>query len=280
MICIDTPESVGAGTVERFAATFQADYAFKNGTAPADIVLDDNPPTIDLYISGSDRTAFIQGNVTYPPPGKGYAATDGIVRDDSFSSDSFGENLTNIEVTGHARLSPDGVIVSLNGNTFGSVFKVDGLTAVGNINLKYGEAYVSGDGDPLLCNEVTGTIAFIKVLTPACRVFIPCRIWRDEEEQTMLTFSAPKDPDSTIDLKMDWSEWFPGDIITSSEWDVPTGLVSEKEATGALDAVIWLSGRPVDGSGDNLESGTIRNRVVTASGRTDDRSIEIYINEL
>lgn len=83
-----------------------------------------------------------------------------------------------------------------------------------------------------------------------------------------------KDPHSTLDYKINWSTWLEGDIIISSVWSVPTGLVDEglSEFTDTT-TTVWLSG------GTAGTSYVITNTITTAAGRTEDDSFKITVKE-
>lgn len=93
-----------------------------------------------------------------------------------------------------------------------------------------------------------------------------------------------KDPDAVLDYSIAWDEWLDGDTIASATWTVPVGLTkgsdSVNEAAVVLDGVLrpaasvstcWISG------GTNNTAYTVSCRVVTAGGRTDDRSFRILV---
>lgn len=82
-----------------------------------------------------------------------------------------------------------------------------------------------------------------------------------------------KDPDATLDYSWDWSTWLDGDTISSRSFVVDTGLtvVSSQEVAGVVTA--FISG----GTAGQLLRATCR--IVTALGRTDDRSIVLKIVE-
>lgn len=82
-----------------------------------------------------------------------------------------------------------------------------------------------------------------------------------------------KDPDATLDYQQDWSAWLGTDTIVASTWIVDTGLTVEDEDNDTTTATVWLSGGTVG------KKYTAVNRITTAAGRTDDRSIIIYIDE-
>lgn len=83
-----------------------------------------------------------------------------------------------------------------------------------------------------------------------------------------------KDPGALLDYTRDWTAWLSaGETISTSQWIVPAGLTLENQTNTTTKATVWLSG------------GTVRtlyqitNRITTNQGRTDDRSIWIYVTE-
>ena len=82
-----------------------------------------------------------------------------------------------------------------------------------------------------------------------------------------------KDPDATLDYKVDWASWLVDDTITNSTWIVPTGINYETDANDTTSATVWLSGGSV---GSSYE---VVNRITTTAGRIDDRTITIRIKE-
>jgi len=86
-----------------------------------------------------------------------------------------------------------------------------------------------------------------------------------------MTFRALKDPDATLDYQVDWSEWLGSDTIASSTWVVDSGITLDIDTNTTTTATAWLSG------GTAGETYTATNRIVTADGRTDDRTITIQI---
>lgn len=88
---------------------------------------------------------------------------------------------------------------------------------------------------------------------------------------TLKTFT--KDPDAVLDYTGNWAAWLKDDTITNSEWDVPEGITKEDEDRTASTTLIWLSGGTVG------QTYQLRNRITTAAGRTDDRTIAIKIKE-
>ena len=78
-----------------------------------------------------------------------------------------------------------------------------------------------------------------------------------------------KDPDATLDYSFDWSEWLDGDTISTSSWVACAGIVIESDSADTTKATAWVSG------GDAGGSYTLTNTIITAAGRTDERSITI-----
>lgn len=88
--------------------------------------------------------------------------------------------------------------------------------------------------------------------------------------------SINKDPDATLDYQRDWSAWLAAaddDTIVTSTWIVPDGLTKTDEANTATTATVWLSGGTAGLSYD------VVNRIVTAQGRTDDRTLTIICRQ-
>ena len=80
-----------------------------------------------------------------------------------------------------------------------------------------------------------------------------------------------KDPEGVLDYQIDWSSWLDEDAISSSSWTVPTGITEDSSTNDTTTATIWLSGGTL---GEDYE---ITNRIVTAGGRTEDRTITIKV---
>jgi hypothetical protein len=79
-------------------------------------------------------------------------------------------------------------------------------------------------------------------------------------------FETPKDPDEVLDYQIDWSAPLAGDVITTSTWTVPTGLVGGIEQNTNTTTTIWLSGGTLD------QDYQVHNRITTAAGRTRDQT--------
>lgn len=80
-----------------------------------------------------------------------------------------------------------------------------------------------------------------------------------------------KDPDALLDYTVDWSAWLGVDTISTSTWVVPAGITEASASNNATAATIWLSGGT---SGEDYE---VVNRIVTAAGRTEDRTLKIMV---
>ena len=50
-----------------------------------------------------------------------------------------------------------------------------------------------------------------------------------------------KDPDEVLDYSIDWSARLNGDTISSSIWEVPTGITKNSDYFTDDATVIWLS---------------------------------------
>ena len=82
-----------------------------------------------------------------------------------------------------------------------------------------------------------------------------------------------KDPSAVLDYVVDWTTWLGSDTISASAWTVPSGITQVTATNTTKLATIWLSGGTVG------ESYTLVNRITTAGGRTDDRSITITVGQ-
>lgn len=82
-----------------------------------------------------------------------------------------------------------------------------------------------------------------------------------------------KDPNAVLDYGFDWGTdgWLGADTIATSTWTVPSGLTSEASSNTTTTATVWLSGGT---AGQVYE---VTNRIVTAAGRTDERSFTIRV---
>jgi hypothetical protein len=74
-----------------------------------------------------------------------------------------------------------------------------------------------------------------------------------------------------LDYQIDWSEWLGADTITDSAWNVALPLCVEAHHHTATAATIWISG------GAPGETYTLTNTIITAAGRTDEKSLYIRL---
>ncbi len=87
----------------------------------------------------------------------------------------------------------------------------------------------------------------------------------------MHTFT--KDPNAVLDYIVDWTAYLGDDTITTSTWIVPAGITKNSDTSTTKTAKVWLEG------GTAGERYAVTNRITTAGGRTDDRTIRISCNE-
>jgi len=82
-----------------------------------------------------------------------------------------------------------------------------------------------------------------------------------------------KDPDAILDYQIDWSAWLGTDTINTSTWIMPTGITKVSDNKTTTTATVWLSG----GTSGTLYR--VTNRILTVGNRTDDRSLEIFVEQ-
>ena len=80
-----------------------------------------------------------------------------------------------------------------------------------------------------------------------------------------------KDPDAVLDYVIDWSAWLGVDTISTSTWTVAAGITKVVDTKTTTTATIWLSG------GTAGTSYTVADKIVTAGGRTDERTLTIFV---
>ena len=78
-----------------------------------------------------------------------------------------------------------------------------------------------------------------------------------------------KDPDSTVDFAVNWSNWLDVDTIATSVWLTPDGITKDTDTNSTTLTTIWLSGGVLG------KLYTITNRITTAAGRTADKSFKV-----
>ena len=92
----------------------------------------------------------------------------------------------------------------------------------------------------------------------------------------MHTFEGLKDPDARVDFSIDWSDWLGSDTISASSWTYsgpssPSGMVEESESNSTTATTVEVSG----GTANRDYYAT--NRITTAAGLTDERTILIRV---
>ena len=92
-----------------------------------------------------------------------------------------------------------------------------------------------------------------------------------------MTFKDVKDPGSSADFKIDWSDLLgqssPVDTITTSTWTVTNGATVDIESNTDSTATAWISG------GTDRKYCELTNKVVTTAGRTYERTIAVKIQQ-
>lgn len=90
------------------------------------------------------------------------------------------------------------------------------------------------------------------------------------------TSTFTKDPDAVLDYEADWTDWLvDDDTIVTSTWTVPSagGLTKTTDSHTDTKATVWLSGGTV---GAQV---AVTNRITTAQGRTEDRTLTFNIRQ-
>lgn len=85
--------------------------------------------------------------------------------------------------------------------------------------------------------------------------------------------SWTKDPNGILPYTVDWSEWLGTDTLATSAWTVPSDITQVTASLTTTTATIVLSG------GTSGTSYQFVNRITTAAGLTDDRTIQINVLE-
>lgn len=81
------------------------------------------------------------------------------------------------------------------------------------------------------------------------------------------------DPNAVLDYTVDWSDWLGADTLASVTWTVPTGVTKASQSNTTTTATAWISGGT---AGTDYSLGC---KVVTAGGRTDERTIVLQVRE-
>lgn len=80
-----------------------------------------------------------------------------------------------------------------------------------------------------------------------------------------------KDVNAVLDYTFDWGRWLGTDTISTSTWTVASGLTQATSSNTTTTSTVWLSGGTTD------TDYTVANRIVTAAGRTEDRTMTISV---
>jgi len=92
-----------------------------------------------------------------------------------------------------------------------------------------------------------------------------------------VTFAKTKDPDETLDFYIDWSstlaEVSPADTVSSSSWTATNGVTVDSDSNTTTSSTVWVSG------GTDRKYSELVNTIVTASGRTHQRTIALKIQQ-
>ena len=82
-----------------------------------------------------------------------------------------------------------------------------------------------------------------------------------------------KDPDEVVDYKFDWSTWLGADTISSDTLTVDAGLTKDSDSNDTTSVTVWMSG------GTAGKAYKVSSKIVTAGGRTAERTIIINVRE-
>lgn len=95
----------------------------------------------------------------------------------------------------------------------------------------------------------------------------------------MDSFTADKDPQSTLDYTIDWVDWLvQGDSLSTATWAFETivgesSLVITQQLLSGTKAIAWIRGGSLNGKYKLI------NTIQTAQGRIDQRTIVISIKD-
>jgi hypothetical protein len=83
-----------------------------------------------------------------------------------------------------------------------------------------------------------------------------------------------KDPGATLDYVVNWTDWLAaGETISTSTFTVSSGITKDSETNTTTKGTVWLSG------GTAGTTYTATNRITTNQSRTDERTIEIRVEQ-
>jgi len=88
----------------------------------------------------------------------------------------------------------------------------------------------------------------------------------------MRTF-PDKDPSAVLDYVFDWTEWLGSDTIDTYDLIVPDGLTKDSDSKSGNKVTVWISG------GEANKVYVVTCRIVTAAGRTDEKSAKLPVSE-
>lgn len=83
---------------------------------------------------------------------------------------------------------------------------------------------------------------------------------------------APVDPDSIVDYVIDWTNWLNGDNLATSAWAIVNATEASASNTTKI-ATVFISGAKAG------KVVTMRNRITTTGGRTEDRTLRALVRE-
>ncbi len=89
-------------------------------------------------------------------------------------------------------------------------------------------------------------------------------------------FTDPKDPEDTLDYKIDWSKAVlaPDSIQVSVFESISGGALIEREEHAKNSTTFWIAG------GKPGELITIKNTITTATGRRFSRTVQVRVKDL
>lgn len=80
-----------------------------------------------------------------------------------------------------------------------------------------------------------------------------------------------KDPNDVDSFGINWATRLDGDLISTSDWIVPTGLTEDSASNTTTTTTIWLS------SGTDGDDYELTNRITTTGGRTLDQTVKLRV---
>ena len=82
-----------------------------------------------------------------------------------------------------------------------------------------------------------------------------------------------KDPSAVLPYQWNWTDWLVTDTIASHTVTAPTGLTLASSSATTTAVTAWLSGGTVGAYYD------VVCRIVTAGGKTEDRTMQIRVQD-